>query len=284
MKIAIFSINIILMKNFRCVREIQHGKHYFGEDKGSRMNIPQYLRRIQYDGSTSPSERTLSMLHIAHQRHVPFENLDIHLGRKIILDEELLFDKIVLSHRGGFCYELNGLFSELLRALGFTVTMLSARVVREGGGFGPEFDHLTLLVEQEKRWLVDVGFGDSFQTPLLLDSRSEQSDGSARYRISALDGALLLERNSNDVWKAQYTFTLVPHSLAEYSEMCEYHQTSPDSHFTKQRLCTLPTGDGRVTLSGESFITTLDGQKTEVPIRSEAEYVAILKKYFGIQL
>ena len=266
------------------MREIQHGKHYFGEDKGSRMNITQYLRRIQYEDSTTPSERTLRMLHIAHQQRVPFENLDIHLGRKIILDEELLFDKIVLSHRGGFCYELNGLFSELLCALGFTVTMLSARVVREDGGFGPEFDHLTLLVEQEKRWLVDVGFGDSFQAPLLLDSRSEQSDGSARYRIRALDGALLLERNSNDVWKAQYTFTLVPHTLAEFSEMCEYHQTSPNSHFMKQRLCTLPTGDGRVTLSGDSFITTLDGQKTELPIRSEAEYVAILKKYFGIQL
>lgn len=272
------------MKNFRCAREIQHGKHYFDEDKGGRLNITQYLQRIQYKGSTTPSVHTLRLLHAAHQQHVPFENLDIHLGRKIILDEKLLFHKIVLHHRGGFCYELNGLFSELLRALGFTVTMLSARVVREGGGFGPEFDHLTLLVEQEKRWLVDVGFGDSFQAPLLLDSRSEQSDGSARYRINALDGALLLERETNDVWKAQYSFTLVPHTLAEFSEMCAYHQTSPDSHFTKQRLCSLPTRDGRVTLNGDSIITTLHGQKTELPIRSEAEYVAILKKHFGIQL
>ena len=87
-------------------------------------------------------------MHRAHLLAVPFENLDIHLGRPISLDQDALFGKIVTRRRGGFCYELNGLFALLLRELGFEVTLLSAGVARADGGFGPEFDHLTLLVSE----------------------------------------------------------------------------------------------------------------------------------------
>jgi N-hydroxyarylamine O-acetyltransferase len=121
------------------------------------VDIAKYLERITYHGSREPILPTLQALHQVHLLAVPFENLDISLGRAIVLDEASLWTKIVEHHRGGFCYELNGLFAQLLRALGFQVDLLSAAVARETGGFGPEFDHLTLLVHLEQDWLGFCG-------------------------------------------------------------------------------------------------------------------------------
>src|SRR4051812_21511122 len=112
-----------------------------------------YLARIGYAGSLAPTIETLRALHRAHLHAVPFENLDIHLGRPIKLDRGAFFRKIVGERRGGFCYELNGLFADLLAFLDFDVSLLSARVAREAGGFGPEFDHLAVLVHAGGRWL-----------------------------------------------------------------------------------------------------------------------------------
>jgi len=128
------------------------------------VDVAAYLHRIHYRGPLAPTAETLRALHLAHHLAVPFENLDIHLGQPIILDEARFYDKIVRRRRGGFCYELNGLFAALLRELGFDVTTLSARVIdTQPGMIGPEFDHLVLLVQLEERWLADVGFGDSFR-------------------------------------------------------------------------------------------------------------------------
>src|SRR5262245_35330983 len=144
------------------------------------MNIQAYLDRIDYHGPLEPTAETLRALHMAHMLAVPFENLNIGMGWPIVLDQDALFEKIVTRRRGGFCYELNGLFAALRRAVGFEVTMLSAGVARAAGGFGPEFDHLTLLVggigdggwglgdpaspnpqpPSPIPWLADVGFGD----------------------------------------------------------------------------------------------------------------------------
>src|SRR5919199_4974405 len=114
------------------------------------MDIQAYLERINYHGPLDPSAETLRELHVAHLLAVPFENLNIGMGWPIVLDESALFDKIVVQRRGGFCYELNGLFAALLRALGFHVTMLSAAVARRDGSFGPDFDHMALLVTLEE--------------------------------------------------------------------------------------------------------------------------------------
>src|SRR5215218_8366156 len=141
------------------------------------VNITAYLDRIQEGGSRGPDAGTLRRLQVAHLLAVPFENLSIHWGEPIVLDDEALFDKIVARRRGGFCYELNGLFAALLRVLGFDVEMLSAAVWGGAGKFGPEFDHMTLLVKLGERWLADVGFGDSFVEPLRLDERGVQTQG-----------------------------------------------------------------------------------------------------------
>jgi N-hydroxyarylamine O-acetyltransferase len=250
------------------------------------MNIDAYLQRINYRGSLAANAEALGALQVAHLLNVPFENLSIHSGEPIILDDDALFEKIVARRRGGFCYELNGLFAALLRELGFEVAMLSAEVANAQGTFGPDFDHMALLVNLNQRWLADVGFGDSFREPLLLDSRQEQVQGEREFKIVA-DGPhlILMQRENVGEWKPEYRFTLQPYSYIDYVEMCHYHQTSPHSHFTRGRICTRATPEGRVTLSEMRLITTLPGkERTERLMMNDAEYALILNEHFGVVL
>jgi N-hydroxyarylamine O-acetyltransferase len=250
----------------------------------SSLKIKAYLERINYHGSLAPTAETLRELQLAHLLTVPFENLSIHAREPIVLADEALFTKIVEHRRGGFCYEANGLFAALLRALGFDVCLLAAEVAHAAGGFSPAFDHMALLVSLEERWLVDVGFGDSFREPLRLDERGEQQQGRRAYRILP-DGSylLLMQRDAGAEWQAQYRFTLQPREYADYAGMCQYHQTSPQSHFTKARVCSRATTEGRITLSEMRFITTSEqGGRQERTLTSQAEYTAILREQFGI--
>ncbi|HEV7798249.1 MAG TPA: arylamine N-acetyltransferase [Pyrinomonadaceae bacterium] len=251
------------------------------------LNITAYLERINYRGSLATTAETLRALQVAHLSTVPFENLSIHAREPIVLEDEALFTKIVKHRRGGFCYEANGLFAALLRALGFDVVMLSAEVANEAGEFGPGFDHLMLMVSLEQRRLVDVGFGDSFVEPLLLDERREQVQGSRSYRILS-DGTQLTlrQRDEGNEWQAQYRFTLQTYCYADYAERCNYHQTSPQSHFTRSRICSRATEQGRLTLSGMRLITTSPSGARQIreerTLSSEAEYADVLREEFGI--
>jgi N-hydroxyarylamine O-acetyltransferase len=250
-------------------------------------DIKTYLERIEYHGSLAPTAEALRGLQMAHLLTVPFENLSIHVGQPILLEDDALFIKIVSNRRGGFCYEANGLFAALLCALNFDVAMLSAEVANAAGEFGPAFDHMTLMVQLERRWLVDVGFGDSFLEPLLLDERGEQRQGNRAYRIIP-DGnyLVLMRRDEGEDWKAQYRFTLRPYTYADYAEMCRYHQTSPESHFTRARICSRATEEGRITLSDMRFITTSNSAGAQVrherTLTSEDEYADVLREQFGI--
>ena len=250
------------------------------------MDIKAYLERIKYRGSLTPTAETLRNLQVAHLSAVPFENLSIQARQLIILEDEALFAKIVKQGRGGFCYEVNGLFAAFLRTLEFKVEMLSAEVASNEGGFGPKFDHMTLIVTLDNRWLVDVGFGDSFIEPLLLDERGEQMQGGRAYKIIPDCGYLILmQRENNGEWKAQYRFTLQPYEYADYGEMCHYHQTSPNSHFTQRRICSRLSEEGRMTLSEMRFITTSkNGERQERILENQAEYEAILSEHFGIAM
>lgn len=248
------------------------------------INTEFYLRRIGYDGLRTPTADTLRQLHLAHLLAVPFENLSIHWGEPIILDDQALFEKIVGRRRGGFCYELNGLFAALLRELGFEVQMLSAAVVNSEGQDGPEFDHMALLVTLEECWLADVGFGDSFRYPLRLDERREQLEGERAYRIEEeADGRLLMsQREGMGAWQPQYRFTRTPYEYSDYAAMCHYHQTSPESHFTRRRVCSKATAGGRITLSEMRLITSDNGERQERELKNEAEYDGVLADSFGI--
>jgi len=251
------------------------------------LDIKTYLERINYHGALAPTAETLRALQLAHLLAVPFENLSIHAGQAILLEDNALFAKIVTRRRGGFCYEANGLFAALLRALGFNVAMLSAEVANAAGEFGPAFDHMALMVQLEQRWLADVGFGDSFLEPLLLDERGEQRQGSRAYRIVQQGDYLILRRrDEGEEWKSQYRFTLQPYRYADYAGMCRYHQTSPESHFTRARICSRATEEGRITLSDMRLITTSNSggpqARHERMLTSEKEYADVLRESFGI--
>lgn len=249
------------------------------------MDIAAYLARIGFTGPIEPMAETLRRLHLAHLYTVPFENLDISLGREILCDEKRFFHKIVELHRGGFCYELNGAFAALLRELGFRVNLLSARVSREDGSASPDFDHLALRVDLDEAWLADVGFGDSFLEPLRLTPEIEQEQGSLRFRIFAVGDVMIVQRQLDDGnWKSQYRFTLVPRQLSDFAARCRFQQTSPESHFTQQRICTLATREGRITLSDLKLIRTTGKVREERRLRDEDEWRAALLQYFGVRL
>ena len=249
------------------------------------MDVRTYLDRIDYSGPLAPSVDTLRALHRQHMLTVPFENLDIGLGRQIILDPERLVEKIVRQRRGGFCYELNGAFAALLTAVGFRVRLLSARVANEEGIASQEFDHLALRVDLENAWLSDVGFGDNFLEPLQLVSHIEPQDTVGSFRLIDAGERWRLERRQPDAsWRLQYDFTLRPRQLSEFAGMCRYHQTSPDSHFTRNRVCSLAKSNGRVTLSGMSLITTANGRKEEQVLVTKADWHSALRDHFRIAL
>lgn len=238
-----------------------------------------YLARLGVEARPPPTLEGLRLLHAAHLARVPFENLSIHLGEEVVLEPEALVAKIVDRRRGGFCYELNGAFALLLDALGLDVTLLAARV-SDGGTLGPPFDHMCLRVDLDEPWLADVGFGDGFRLPLRLDARDEQVDGAGTFRIVAVgDGQLDLLRDGTP----QYRFDLVPHDLAEYAGTCRYHQTSPESHFTRTSVCSLATQSGRVTLRGNTLIVTTSGRRHERTL-SDAELLDAYRRHFGIDL
>jgi N-hydroxyarylamine O-acetyltransferase len=248
------------------------------------MDVQRYLARIGYYGPTVPTLDALRALHLAHMRTVPFENLDIPRGRRIVLDEASLFDKIVLRRRGGFCYELNGLFAGLLRALGFEVKMLAARVPRSDGSLGIPFDHLALRVELEEPWLADVGFGSSFSEPLRLAKEVYQQQDGVAYRIAADGAERLLLRFDSGAWTPHYQFALEHYRLSDFAGGCDYHQTSPDSPFTSRRICSLATPEGRVTLSDLKLIVTHGTERTEQLLANENEVALALRERFGVVL
>jgi N-hydroxyarylamine O-acetyltransferase len=245
-----------------------------------------YLERIGHDGSREPTLETLRALHRAHLFTVPFENLDIHAGRSIRLDRAAFFQKIVRERRGGFCYELNGLFGEMLGALGFEVTLLSARVARPDGGFGPEFDHMLLLVNLGRRWIADVGFGRCFEEPLALDDPAEQeADGTLYRAVAGGDGWRLESRAPGGEPTPEHTFSLLPRALEEFAGMCEYHQTSPESNFTRKAVCSMPLArGGRITLSGRTLQVTVGGARQETPLEDDRAVAAALQEHFGIRM
>lgn len=248
------------------------------------MDIDAYLRRIAYDGPLEPTLASLRQLHLAHLQTVPFENLDISLGRPISLDPSAMFRKIVERRRGGYCYELNGLFALLLRDLGFRVDMLSAGVASRDGGYSPEFDHMTLRVALEEPWLADVGFGDLFLNPLRLETDEVQAEDERSFRMDRQSGRhTLWMRDAEEEWKPQYRFTTTPHRLEEFEARNRWTQTSPDSHFTQNTICSRVTPEGRISLSGPRLIVTR-GRIRQERVLTDLERSAVLKESFGIVL
>jgi N-hydroxyarylamine O-acetyltransferase len=239
-----------------------------------------YLERIGTSRPTAPTLEALATLMQAHLATVPFENLSIHLGEPIDLSEHTLIDKLVYRRRGGFCYELNGGFAALLRHLGFEVTLHAARV-HTPVGLGPPYDHLTLRVDLDEPWLVDVGFGKFVASPVPLTVGETHQDPSGTVQFVPApynDLDVLLDG------EAQFRMDTRPRELSEFITTCWWHQTSPESHFTRSFTCSLPTANGRVTLSDRLLITTTDGVRKETRLGSDDDVLTAYRTHFGIEL
>jgi N-hydroxyarylamine O-acetyltransferase len=239
-----------------------------------RVDVNAYLDRIGVAHPVAAGDDTLRELSRAHQSAVPFENLSIHLGEPISLDPDDLFDKIVRRRRGGFCYELNGLFALLLEELGHPVERVASRVHRGEAGFGPLFDHLSLIVDG--RWLVDVGFGRHSSYPL-LNQPGEQLDPGGRFEvIPAGDGDLDVHRDG----EPQYRIERRTRTLADFAPTCWWQQTWPESTFRRTPVCSRLDGDSRITLSGRSLIRN----GATITLESDEDVLAAYRAHFGIDL
>lgn len=246
----------------------------------------EYLSRINVEESGIAADlKTLKMLQRQHLLNVPFENLDIHWRRPIILETDRFYKKIVDDRRGGFCYELNGLFNQLLRHIGFRTRIVSARVFAGERGLGPEFDHAAIIVTiGELEYLADVGFGDFAAEPLRLVPDLEQPDREGTFVIRRGEYANLeVAKRRDDGWQPQYIFSLFGRDLTEFAGMCDYQQYSPDSHFTQGKICSLMTADGRKTLTDTKFVVTSNRERTETAVGSEPDFYRLLSREFNIE-
>ncbi|WP_371671588.1 arylamine N-acetyltransferase [Streptomyces sp. NBC_00289] len=257
------------------------------------------LRRLGAERPARPTADALRELQLRHLRTVPFENLSIHLGEEIVLTEDRLLDKVVGARRGGFCYELNGLFGALLTALGFEVALLAARVYADEGRLGIPYDHLALRVRtvDAGEWLADVGFGAHSHYPLALGEKGEQVDPGGVFRIGeaepdaagARGGAGTPGTADLDValdGKAVYRLETRPRVLGDFVAGAWWHSTSPQSHFTRSLVCSRVTEDGgRITLSGRKLtVTAADGTREVREQATDEEVLAVYRDRFGIAL
>jgi N-hydroxyarylamine O-acetyltransferase len=250
------------------------------------MNVKKYLNRLAIESTNLvPNLENLELLQKKHLLQVPFENLDIHWRRPIILETKKFYEKIVDEGRGGFCYELNGLFYELLSEIGFQSKIISAKVSKGNGQFGAEYDHLTIVSKVDDReYLVDVGFGAFTAEPLKFVLNEEQTDQNGTFLIRKYDEEYFeVVKKDDDGWQSEFIFKDLGRDLAEFTGMCDFHQTSPDSHFTRGRVCSLMLENGRKTLTDKKFMITENNEKTEAEVNSDEEFDRILAGEFGIR-
>jgi N-hydroxyarylamine O-acetyltransferase len=256
------------------------------------MDISGYLKRINYSGIVYRDMATLCELQRDHVFAIPFETLDIQNQVPIILQINCLYQKVIHDHRGGYCYELNALFHHLLTLSGFDAFMVAGRLHHGNNRYGREFEHMALVVELHGRlWLVDAGYGDFSLVPLAITPGQIQSDGRNYYQIIdpvMMDGKAYLGvakwSNSKQDFKIEYLFTLTPCVLEEFAGMNEYHQISPESHFRRSLICTLPTREGRISLINNKLVRTENGKRQVRIIHGEDERGEVLEKYFHMDM
>ena len=191
--------------------------------------------------------------------------------------------KIVGAHRGGFCYELNGLFATLLEALGFRVTRLAAETWFDETGWGPPFDHLVLRVDLDRPWLVDVGFGDAFREPLLLSEGAEQREpGGGWFGLSRSDDRWLVSHQPRGTNRPAPLFRVVeaPHPLEDFVPTCRW-QERESPFFTGHRIVEIATPEGRRVLYDDRLITHI-GLERDERLVPETEVPGLLREFFGL--
>lgn len=249
------------------------------------MNIENYLNRINYFDLINTDSHTLIKLHQHHIYSVPFENVDVYYKRLFTIDVESVFNKVVECNRGGFCYELNLLFGQLLKNLGFPARIISARIFDEFGTEGPEFDHMAIYVYAEKPFLADVGYGDLFIRPLEI-TEGDQFDGFSYFKLEqrSEEEYVLYKSDDGISYKLKYSFHTGPVSVDSFEKISLDKQVNPNSYFVKNLVCTKATKEGRITILNNRLIEKKNNVKIEVNIENDDHLRSMLQLNFGIRI
>lgn len=245
------------------------------------MDIDAYLGLIGLQSPIEPDLGSLERLQRAHLTAVPFENLDVYARRGVRTDDAWSVSKIVERRRGGWCFELNGAFAALLSELGYEVTRHAATVLFGGTTRIPT--HLTLRVELDRPYLVDVGFGDSFIKPLPLDSQGPHDGGSGKFGFIFEDGLTTLVAYEDGRPVPQFRFDSIPRRPEDFQEASLLLQTQSGLQWTKTRFATrlIDGGSDRVTLLEDRIKHRRDGVWAETPVYDE-EWASLLEEWFGL--
>jgi len=248
------------------------------------MQLADYLKRIHYVGEVNPDIVTLTALHKAHLLTIPYENLDIHRDCPLTVDVPQIYEKIVTNHRGGWCFEMNGLFAWVLREIGFDVTLLSSFVGRDKTEPIPDEvgGHLILLVKLDKPYLTDVGFGNGILEPLpLLEGTYQQNF--LTYGLSQEDGRWWF---TNQLYGGPgFDFDLEPHQLSDFAGQSTYLQTSPESGFVKTTVCMRFKPDGDMVILRGAVLRTITAKGPDDQIiGSLSQFEKVLSDEFDLHL
>lgn len=258
--------------------------NYFqNRPKVAPIDDHEYLNRLKLVQEPA-SYSFLKKIHRAHLLHIPFENLDLHYGKKVVLEIKKIYQKVILNHRGGFCYELNALLYHLLARLGFQAFLGSARVF-QAEELSPEFDHMVVFVQlPEGLFLCDVGFGSLFSEPKEIILHKVQLDYTQYYRFEHTPDEEWVLRKSldNSEYMSIYLFSLQPREMIEFIPRCNFHQESENSHFRKQKLITQLFNEGRITLTDRLLKMQVYGETVEKVIMNEDEFLSMLHEHFHI--
>jgi N-hydroxyarylamine O-acetyltransferase len=240
------------------------------------MDLQPYLDRIGFAGTPRHDLDTLRRLHRGHVENIPFENIDVLLGRTVDFDMERIYDKIVVRRRGGWCYEMNGLLGWALETVGFELTRLAGGVGRAVRGDEAVGNHLLLLVDDT--WLADVGFGNGLHEPVPLET-GEISQRGFRSSLEVTDGGWWRFRNHAG---QDFDFRLDPADSDLLQDRCDYLRNSPDSGLRRNLVAQIQTPD-RCELLRNSIRTTEHPDRAERSvIGDEKELIAVLGDVFGI--
>lgn len=250
-----------------------------------RVDLDAYLARLGYGGPLAATGEVLRALHRAHAATIPFENLDIVMGRPVDLDIDRLQDKLVRRPRGGYCYEHNLLFAAVLECIGFDVTRYVARVRMGSERLRPR-SHMTLRVDVDGRaWLADVGFGgEGLLEPIAFDGGPVRQDSWA-YRLDArADGTHILQSRHGDRWFDLYAFAPEPQHFVDYVTYNWFTSTHPTSPFTQGIVVQRTGSTVRTTLTRSVLTTVAADGATERRALADDEVVDVLRSVFGIGL
>ncbi len=255
----------------------------------NKEQVDLYLKKMEYNYEIKIDYETLCKLQIAHLTHIPYENLDVLNKKPLSLEAQDLFDKMITDTRGGYCFELNGLYSNLLKSLGFDVTNLAGRFIYQDGKTRLRLHRILKIDIDGKSYISDVGvLSELSRKSLEFEIGKVQSDGKCEYKFElseAIEGEYILyQKKPNKNWKQIYSFSLEPQLDIDYILPCFYCETHPNSSFTSGNRVAVYTEDEHIRLFNDELIFYKDGQVRKLEKIDDDKIESVLKEYFGIIL